>query len=172
MKNYLLRSFIGLIFISLTSCITSKKEPYKIPENAIELITGTSGKTWKIAKRYNGGTRMNMGDCFLSYRITYLPDMTAKDNNDDHHDCGPSLIANWEISTNEKGNSFIKLTSDQLPKLMGVEKNYKFFKITYLNKDTLQLRFKHKQFSSTSRIIVDTYVQEDIIVKNRDFHNK
>ncbi|MBW1297666.1 lipocalin family protein [Aquimarina litoralis] len=156
----------------LSSCSDQPKEPYQIPENPITLIAGTSGKTWKIAKRYNDGTRMNMAGCFLKYRNTYLPNMTVKDNNDTQRDCGPSLNADWEITQNKKGHYFIKVTSDQLPELMNIEKDYKYFQITYLSKDSLELRYRHAQFSGQVRIIKDLYVQEDINVPNRDFHHK
>jgi len=169
--NYLTPLFIILLFINY-ACSDGNKEPYQIPENSVELISGTSGKTWKIAKRHNDGTRMNMAGCFLSYRTTYSPDMTMKDNNGEQHDCGPSLIANWEIIQNKKGHYFIKLKSDQLPKLMNIEKDYKFFQITHLNKDSLELKYRHAQFSGQVRTIVDLYVQEDVVVKNRDFHNR
>lgn len=158
--------------VSLNSCADEPKTPYQIPENAIELVSGTSGKTWKIAKRYNDGTRMNMAGCFLTYRNTYFPNMTVKDNNDTQKDCGPSLKADWEIIQNKKGHYFIKVTSDQLPELLNTDKNYKFFQITYLSKDSLELKYRHAQFSGQVRSITDLYVQEDIDVPNRDFHNK
>ncbi|WP_298312764.1 lipocalin family protein [uncultured Aquimarina sp.] len=172
MKKHFPTLLLALVIIITSSCSKSNKEPYQIPENAIELIAGTSGKTWKIAKRHNDGTRMNMAGCFLSYRTTYNPDMTMKDNNGEQHDCGPSLIANWEITQSKKGHYFIKLKSDQLPKMMNIEKNYKSFQITYLSKDSLQLRYRHAQFSGQVRTIVDLYVQEDVVAPNRDFHNK
>ncbi|MFD2565705.1 hypothetical protein [Aquimarina rubra] len=163
--------FLALTIIAIQAC-SSNKKPYQIPENSTELIAGKSGKTWKIAKRHNNGTRMNMAGCFLSYRTTYLPDMTVKDNNGEQKECGPSLLANWKITQNKEGHYFIKLQSDQLPELMNIEKDYKYFQITYLNKDSLELRYRHAQFSGQVRTIVDLYVQEDVLVKNRDFHNK
>ncbi len=172
MKKYYPILLLISILILASSCSDTNKEPYPIPDNAVDLIAGTSGKTWKIAKRYNDGTRMNMAGCFLSYRNTYFPDRTVKDNNDKQRDCGPSLKANWEIIQNKKGHYFIKLKSDQLPELMNIEKDYKFFQITYLNKDSLELRYRHAQFSGQVRTIVDLYVEENIVVPNRDFHNK
>ncbi|KAA1248162.1 lipocalin family protein [Aquimarina sp. RZ0] len=160
-----------LLFLLFFSCTPSKKEPYQIPENTMLLLAGDKGKIWKIAKRYNDGHRMNMAGCFLSYRATYLPDMTMKDNNGEQHNCGDSLIANWSIIQNKEGHYFIKLKSEQLPELMGIEKNYTYFQITYLTKDTLQLQYRHAQFSSKVRTIVDMYVQEDIRIPNRNFHN-
>ncbi|MDH7444176.1 lipocalin family protein [Aquimarina sp. 2201CG14-23] len=164
-----------LLFLALIvtySCSNSNKEPYQIPDNATALIAGANSKTWKIAKRYNDGHRMNMAGCFLAHRATYFSNMTMKDNNGDTSNCGPSLVADWEIIQNKAGHYFIKLQSDQLPELMNIDKNYKFFQITYLSKDTLQVQFRHAQFSSKVRTIIDTYVQEDVLVPNRDFHNK
>ncbi len=169
MRSYLQICTLILMFSCLASCSNYNKEPYKLPKNAIQLLSGTSGKSWKIAWRYNGKTRMNMRGCFLSYKITYHPDMTIKDNNGDYENCGPSLIGNWEIITDKKGKSFIKLTSDQLPEIMNIKQNYKFFKILKIKKDTLQLQYRHKQFSSESTFI-DTYVTEHIKIKDRDFH--
>ncbi len=171
MKHRILYSSCIIISIVIISCSKTPKEPYKLPKNSVELIAGTNGagKTWKLAKRYNNGTRMNMAGCFLSYRITYLPNMTLNDNNGEQDDCGPSLIANWEITEDKKGNSYLKYHSNQLPELMNIKKSYKYFKILQLTKDTLQLQFRHKQFSSKSTFI-DTFVTENIEVKNRDFH--
>ena len=163
------KSLIYASCILFISCLSNKKKVSKLPDNPIESLTGTSIKTWKLAKRYNNGTRMNMGDCFLSYRITYKANMTFADNNGEYNDCGPSMIGKWEIITDKKGYSYIKQTSDQIPILLNIDKNYKFFKILKLNKDTLQIQFRHKQFSSKSTF-VDLLVRDDINVKDRDFH--
>jgi len=172
MKEYSNTIFLVITVLVLCACTNNSNEPYQIPKNSEELIAGSAGKTWKIAKRYNDGTRMNMAGCFLSYRTTYFPDMTVTDNNDKQRDCGPSLLANWKIIQNKKGHYYIKLKSDQLPELMNMEKDYKFFKITYLTKDSLELRYRHAQFSGQVRTIVDLLVQEDIVIPNRDFHHK
>ncbi len=155
------------IFIVLFLCSCSQKEPYQLPKNAIELLAGESGKTWKIAWRYNDGVRMNMAGCFLSYRITYKPDMTVNDNNGEQDNCGPSLMGNWELITNKK--SYLKLNSDQLPEIMNIKDTHKYFKILKITDDTLKLQYRHKQFSSKSTFI-DTFVPEHIKVKDRDFH--
>ncbi len=165
----LLGIFTTTLFISLISCTKSQKVPFKLPKNAISLITGESSKTWKLAWRYNNGTRMNMRGCFLSYRITYLSNLTFKDNNEEHDNCGASLKGSWEITKDQKENSYIKITSDLLPNLLNTDKDYKYFKILKLTKDTLKVQFRHKQFSSESTII-DTFVSEGLKVENRDFH--
>lgn len=110
-----------------------------------------------------------MRGCFLTYKVTYHPDKTIKDNNGEQEDCGISLIGNWEITSNKTGTPFIKVTSDQLPEIMHIDKKYKFFKILKLSQDTLILQFRHKQFSSESTF-VDTFVPENTKVEGRDFH--
>ena len=62
------------------------------------------------------------------------------DNNGEHRDCGPTLKAQWSLVKSEKGNSYIKIDSDQLPELMGIEDTYKVFRILQLSKD--QICFK------------------------------
>ncbi|MFT5892943.1 MAG: hypothetical protein ACI9Y7_003058, partial [Dokdonia sp.] len=83
--------------------------------------------------------------------------------------CGPSLEATWEITTSEKGDTYLKLTSDQIPELLNQESNEKFFRILYLSKDSLTLSFVHKQFNKRRRI-TDYLVREDLEIEDRDFH--
>ena len=161
-----------LLILSFLSCAKTKKESYTLPKNAIALIAGDSIKTWKIAKRYNNKIRMNMGDCFLSYRQAFRTNMTMNDTNDEHEDCGETLKATWEIVTNKEGDSFIKLKSDQIPKLMNIKNDYKYFHILHISQDSLVLQYKHKQFSNQEFVITDHYVTEHTVVKGRDFHNK
>ncbi|OAB78195.1 hypothetical protein ULVI_12000 [Cochleicola gelatinilyticus] len=112
---------------------------------------------------------MNMGDCFLSYRISYLKEMKVYDNNGDFSECGPSLKASWSLVTNTNG-SFIKVTGEQLPKLFNIPENYKYFQIDSLSEEILNLRFEHAQFSGKKSIIIDHFVPENALVENRDFH--
>lgn len=165
---------IGLltIILNFTSCKDSKTKSYKLPLNAIELISGNDEKVWKLAKRLNNNIRMNMGDCFLSYRQFYRTNMTMNDNNSEHSDCGESLNAKWEVVQNETGNSFIKLQSNQLPKLMNIKEDYKYFQILELTENKLTLTFQHKQFSDKTMWIKDFYVPVDVKVEGRNFHNK
>ncbi|MDX1470505.1 MAG: hypothetical protein R3213_03335, partial [Flavobacteriaceae bacterium] len=79
--------------------------------------------------------------------------------------------ADWEIVTNDKG-SFIRLESDDIPTLLSIDKNYKYFQIVSLSENELAIKFKHTQFSSTPTFITDYLVPEDIEVENRDFHNR
>jgi len=92
-----------VIAILVLSCKTKKKEPFVLPNNAIYLLTADSVKYWKLAKRYNGKTRMNMGDCFLQYRQRFRESGQVTDNNEENKDCGPSLKAQWEFTTLDKG---------------------------------------------------------------------
>lgn len=65
------KAILLIIMLSVISC-SKTKEPYQLPQNAIELISGKNEKTWKLAKRLNNKIRMNMGDCFLSYRQIFM----------------------------------------------------------------------------------------------------
>ncbi|WP_146090637.1 hypothetical protein [Aureitalea marina] len=163
--------FLALCMIwALVSCGDSPPEPYPLPENAMNLIAGDSAKTWMLAKRINGKVRMNMGDCFLHYRQTYLQNGSVSDNNSKAKDCGPSLVGQWEITTTEKGNSYIKITSALIPELLNIEEDHKFFQIRYLSEDSLVLKFSHNQFGK-KQWITDYLVTESVDVPDRDFHH-
>ncbi len=167
-STFMKKLTLVLVMFSFLSC-SKKEKNFLLPENAKELLAGQSGKTWKIANRYNEGTRMNMAGCFLTYRILYSPDNSFNDNNGEQENCGKSLIGSWEIITYKNEKSYIKWSSDQLLETMNSKKNYKYFKILQLEKDTLRLQYRHKQFSSESTF-VDTFVPEHIQVEGRDFH--
>ena len=162
--------YLLLILIVFTSCSDSVKPVYELPEDAWSLISADSSKTWKLAKRYNDGTRMNMGECFLAYRQSFAKDSSMNDNSGKTRDCGETLLAEWKFVKDKKGNSYLKLSSDQLPELMQIEEEFKFFKILQLSEDELVLEYKHKQYGNKSRTITDYYVPENIVVEDRDFH--
>lgn len=111
-----------------------------------------------------------MGDCFLAYRQTFRKDSTMNDNAGDNRDCGESLMASWKFVKDEKGNSYLKLKSGQIPELLKIDKDYKFFKVLRLTEDELKLQFTHRQFSGKLRTITDYYVPEHVSVEDRDFH--
>lgn len=171
------RSFVhayfrySLLILLILAVACNKKEQviYTPGNDIIQLIAGDSSKTWKLAKRFNGKTRMNMEGCFMSYRQTFLRSKKVHDNNGDYPNCGATLEGHWELTTDPEGNHYIKITSDQYPDLLQQPQNYKFFKITYASRDSLQLSFVHNQFG-TRRRITDLLVQEDMVVKDRDFH--
>lgn len=152
-----------------SSCTDSKA--FKLPENAEALIHGDSVKTWKIARRYNGSVRMNMGPCFMAYRQSFYMDSKVSDNNSENPDCGQSLVGKWELKESKKGTPYIKLSSPQLPELLNTEKEYKNFRILKLTEDTLKISFKHTQYGNTSRTITDVLVREDLDIGDRYFHH-
>ena len=111
-----------------------------------------------------------MGDCFLSHRDTYKRDMSMHNNSGDHRDCGETLQATWKFIKDKKGNYYIKLQSDQIPKLMNIEKDHKYFKLLQLTEEQMTLQFTHKQFSSKTTTITDIYVPENMVIQDREFH--
>ncbi len=156
-----------ILFVGLVSCSSEK---FELPENAHQVLTNNSSKTWKLAKRYNDNHRMNMGDCFLSYRVTYNSNGTTSDNNAQQEDCGESMDANWSFYTNDNG-SYIKLKGEKVKTLLQQEKDYKYFKISELSDTLLVVSFKHKQFDNKERTIKDYLVPEDVKVEGRNYHN-
>lgn len=161
-------SYFSFILI-LISCADTPSLPYELPENSITLLTSDSVKTWKIAKRYNGETRMNMGDCFLGYRQCFRESGLVKDNNGSLMNCGPSLNAQWKIITQDNGHSYLRIMGDQIPELLSQEEDFKFFKILHISKDSLTLSFTHRQYNK-KRTITDYLVRDDLEVDDRNFH--
>lgn len=171
MKNPAILVLFVSIFLIASSCSKKeKKPPYQPPQNAVHLITGDSTKTWKLAKRYNGKTRMNMGDCFLGYRQTFGNDGLVADNNSELTNCGESLTGRWNIIKDSSGYTYIRIESPDIPELMNIEESFKDFRIFYLSKDSLHLSFEHTQFGEKRRIS-DYFVQEAIEVSDRNFHH-
>jgi hypothetical protein len=156
--------------LNLIAC-QETENPYQLSENAAELISGDSQKTWKIARRYNDDIRMNMGPCFMAYRQTFKKDRSVSDNNAKNSDCGPSLAGRWEFKKGPKGASYIKISSPDIPALLNTDKDYKYFKILKLTRDTLKISFKHKQYGDTYRKITDVLVREDLDIGDRYFHH-
>lgn len=154
-----------------SSCSDSKPLAYQPPSNIEELIAGDSSKVWKLAKRYNGKTRMNMEGCFMSYRQQFYRDYTVHDNNGDQSNCGETLYGSWELTNDSLGNHYIKIKSEQYKQLMQRDSGYVHFKLIYASKDSLTFSFVHNQFG-TRRKITDYLVTEDFHVPDRDFHWK
>jgi hypothetical protein len=113
---------------------------------------------------------MNMGDCFLSHRVTYSSDMSMHNNSGEHRDCGETLSGTWKFAKDQKGHYYIKIESSQLPTLMNIEDDFKLFKILQLTEEQMTLQYNHQQFSNKVTTITDIYVPEDRIVENREFH--
>lgn len=165
-----MKYLIILIGIAVASCAEPEKPPFELPSDAMSFLTGDSSKSWKLARRFNNKTRMNMGDCFLEHRDTYKADFTMHNNSGEQRDCGETLNATWKFTKDKKGNSYIRWTSDQLPQLLNIEKNYKSFKILELSEEQMTLQFSHKQFSDKTTIITDIWVPEDASIEDREFH--
>ncbi|MEL7003504.1 MAG: hypothetical protein AAFN93_12350 [Bacteroidota bacterium] len=161
-------SFVLLAF--LLSCTEAQEPPHELPKNAKFLLTGDSTKTWKLTRRFNNKTRMNMGDCFLSHRETYSSDLTMHNNSGEYVDCGATLNATWKFVKDKIGNYYVRIESKQLPELMNIEKEYKLFKILNLADEQMTLQFNHKQFSNKTTTITDIYVPENVSVEDREFH--
>lgn len=154
----------------LISCGEKETVKLELPQNADWLIAGDSTKTWLLARRYNDDTRMNMGDCFISYRITYKADKSFNDNNGESSNCGPTLKGKWYTFQNDNG-SFIKWESQQLPELLNIEEQYKYFRLIKLSEDSLVVSYRHTQFNK-ERTITDYLVPDGTSVPDRYFHNK
>ncbi|MEQ9299035.1 MAG: lipocalin family protein [Cyclobacteriaceae bacterium] len=165
-----MKYLIILIGMAVASCAEPEKPPFELPADAMSLLTGDSSKSWKLARRFNNKTRMNMGDCFLEHRDTYKADFTMHNNSGAQSDCGETLNASWKFTKDKKGNSYIRWTSDQLPQLLNIDKNYKSFKILELSEEQMTLQFSHKQFSDKTTIITDIWVPEDASIEDREFH--
>lgn len=113
---------------------------------------------------------MNMGDCFLSYRVTYFSDHSMSDNNGKHKGCGPTLEAEWRFIKDQKSRYYVELKGGKLKELMNLEENQKLFRIEYLDAEELIIQYTHKQFSNKATTITDIYVPSHVSVKDRTFH--
>ena len=159
--------FILLIF--LCACTQMEEDLFVLPDNATALLAGANNKSWKLARRYNGKNRMNMGDCFLSYRQTFQTNFRVHDNSGDFPDCGPTLHAQWKWVQAENGHPYLKLSSPQISELMNIDVDYKFFKVLHLSEEELVLQYLHQQYAQ-KRMITDILVPEGIEVEDRNFH--
>ncbi|MGB3182005.1 MAG: hypothetical protein WBB45_11480 [Cyclobacteriaceae bacterium] len=160
-----------LVLGGLCACSEEpEKDPFVLPDNATTLLSGDSTKTWKLARRFNNGTRMNMGDRFLSYRITYRADKTLQDNNGEQSDCGPTLAGTWKFARDKSGSPYLKWHSPQLPELMNTDTPEKTFRILGLQEDQLVLKYSHRQFSDKKTFITDVLVPQDATIEDREFH--
>ncbi|MGB3466064.1 MAG: hypothetical protein WBA74_12375 [Cyclobacteriaceae bacterium] len=166
MKNF---SFLILAVLFL-SCGKQTENDYQLQDNAVELIAGTTDQTWKLARRFNNDTRMNMGDCFLHYRITYQADGTFFDNNGEASDCGASMHGKWQIVKSTSGTPYIQLTSPQIPELLSIDENFLRMKIQFLSADQLIVQFRHSQTTVHKSIITDIFVPENADIQDREFH--
>ena len=91
------------------------------------------------------------------------------DNNGEGPDCGETLSGTWKFIKDKSDNYYIKWNSKQLPAIMHIEEDYKFFKIIHLSEEQMTLQFNHKFFNKTA-LITDIYVPEHVSVEDREFH--
>ena len=164
------RLYFVFLLIVVLGCSEEKEPPFDMPSNSEQLLAGDSIKTWKLARRFNNTTRMNMGDCFLSYQVTYSKGGKIVDNNSKQNDCGESMNSCWSFYKSEDNYPYIKFKGGNIQKLMNLKNDYKFFKILDLNEKQMVLEFQHKQFSNKVSTIVDVYVPKDAVVEDRKFH--
>lgn len=164
-----MKFFIPFVFLLVFAC-ASEQAPYQISDDHLTLIAGDSAKTWKHARRFNNGTRVNMEGCFLSYEQTFSRNMKVSDNLSQHNGCGESLEGDWKVVRDQKGHFYIRISSKQIPKLMNIEEDFKFFKILQLGDDQLTLEYTHRQFSDELTTFTDEMVPVGTEVEGRDFH--
>lgn len=158
------------LLVILFACESEPEQPFEIPSNPKYLLAGDSAKTWKIARRFNNGTRMNMGDCFVAHRQSFKINNEFETSSSGRNDCGDSMRGQWSLARDPNGFTYIRLESDQLPEMMNIEQNFKLFKINMLSDSLLVLQFTHAQTTKKQTTLVDYFVPEDVIVNDRNFH--
>lgn len=112
---------------------------------------------------------MNMGHCFLAFRMIFNDDMKMRDNNEKNINCGPSIKGGWVLTENEVGH-YIKVSSPLIPEILNIKDTFKYFQILELSDSIMILKFKHRQFSNKVTTITDHFVPENLYVEDRDFH--
>ncbi len=166
-----MRYLIGIVIILLfMSCAGEVDRPFELPTNAPEMIAGDSVKTWKLARRYNNGTRMNMGDCFLAHRQSFSKDGTFYTSSNGRKDCGAPMVGKWTLARDPEKTAYIRLDSDQIPEMLNIDEDFKFFKIKNLSDSLLVLQFNHAQTTKEQTVMVDYLVPEGVNVDDRTFH--
>lgn len=159
-----------IAILVLFACSSEPEKPFELPTNAKSLIAGDSIKTWKIARRFNNGTRMNMGDCFQAHRQSFTVNNDFSTSSSGRSDCGEPMIGNWSLAKDENGVAYIKLESDQIPQMLNIEDDFKFFRIKMLSDSLLVLQFNHAQTTKKQTTMVDYFVPEGVKVDDRNFH--
>ena len=168
-SSLMIRGFILIICIAFISC-AHEEEVFELPDGATKMLTNDSSKVWKLARRFNNGTRMNMGDCFLAHRHIFNARSTFRTSASGRSDCGEPMVGNWVFAKDKLGNSYIRLESDQIPEMLNITDSFKLFKIQNLTDSLLVLQFTHAQTTKRKTTMVDYYVPENIKVEDRDFH--
>ncbi len=165
-----MRAIWLMVVLGLSGCSSESEKPFQLPTNAKSLIAGDSIKTWKIARRFNNGTRMNMGDCFLAHRQSFAIDNEFFTSASGRSDCGEPMIGKWSLAKDENGVAYIKLESGQIPQMLNIEDDFKFFRINMLSDSLLVLQFNHAQTTKKQTTMVDYFVPEGVKVDDRNFH--
>lgn len=166
-----MRFSLLLLFTGLTIYSCQQEPVYQLPENAARLLSGDSLKSWKLAYRYNGGVRVNMGPCYYGYRQSFLADGSFHDNNGEQTaDCGETMQGKWYLRHNKEHTPYLSLQSSLIPEAFGIDNDIKNFQIIELSDQKLVLRFKHALFTSKPTLIEDTLVPEEVEVADREFH--
>ena len=165
-----MKPFVFLAFAFLISACTKEEQPFELPRDARRIITGDSVKTWKLARRFNNGTRMNMGDCFLSQRQSFSEDGTFFTGSGGRKDCGDAMIGTWTLARDPKGTAYIRLESEQIPEMLNIKDDFKFFRLKKLSDSLLVLQFNHAQTTNEQTVMVDYFVPEGLNVDDRTFH--
>lgn len=165
-----MRVYLATILLIVFACSSEQEQPFELPENPTSLIAGDSIKTWKIARRFNNGTRMNMGDCFLAHRQSFSSNSVFVTNSSGRSDCGEPMVGEWGFAKDKLGNSYIKLKSDQIPQMLNIGEDFKLFKIKMLSDSLLILQFNHAQTTKKTTTLVDYFVPESVEIDDRDFH--
>lgn len=158
-----------MLGVTVISC-AEPEQPFELPDNPGSLITGDSVKTWKLARRFNNGTRMNMGDCFLAHRMIFDTDRSFETGASGRNDCGDPMLGTWSLARDPNGFSYIRLESDQIPEMMNIEDDFKLFKIKSLSDTLMILQFTHAQTTKKQTTIVDYFVPDGVKVDDRKFH--
>ena len=157
MKNY---SILFLFVFILSACIETEEPPYPLPQNAVNMLSGDESKTWKLVKRFSNKTQIELDNCYKSYKQTFFSNRIMRDNKDSMQYCGETLTAEWKFSKDNRDYYYIQLTSEQIPRLMGIQENEKLFKIRYIDSNELVVEHPDNQFSSGLATITDIYVPE------------
>ncbi|WP_436518082.1 hypothetical protein [Ekhidna sp. To15] len=166
-----MRLILGaLICLAFFACEGEPEQPFDLPGNPKYLLAGDSAKTWKIARRFNNGTRMNMGDCFIAHRQTFRLNNEFATNSVGRSDCGEPMTGRWSLARDPNGFNYLKLESSQIPEMMNIEEDYKLFKIKMLSDSLLVVQFNHAQTTKKQTTLVDYFVPEDVKVDDRNFH--
>ena len=164
----------GLMLLILWGCGSGESSKiFRLPPDSDQTLAGTNRKTWKLAKRTNNGTRVNMGECTLHYRQTFYANHQVEDNNSLRSDCGDSMNGKWNLSENESGVAYLSIASEVVPKYFEVPEGSitKHFQLVELTDKSLVYTFKHKLFSTKPSIVVDYLIPADSVFEDRNFHH-